>query len=256
MIHETAIIDPAAKLGNNVEVGAYSIIGADVEIGDGTVVGSHVVIKGPTRIGKENHIYQFSSIGEAPQDKKYAGEPTLLEIGDRNTIREFCTFNRGTVQDIGTTKLGDDNWVMAYVHIAHDCVIGNNCILANNAALAGHVIVGDWVICGGYSKIHQFCKIGDHAFLGFDSGLHQDVPPYVTVAQNPAKPYGINSEGLRRRGFTSDQIRNIKKAYRILYRSNLKLDEAKSQLTELADTGGEVKVLLDFLEQSSRGIVR
>ena len=256
MIHETAIIDPAAKLGNNVEVGAFSIIVADVEIGDCTVVGSHVVIKGPTRIGKENHIYQFSSIGEAPQDKKYAGEPTLLEIGDRNTIREFCTFNRGTVQDIGTTKLGNDNWVMAYVHIAHDCVIGNNCILANNAALAGHVIVGDWVICGGYSKIHQFCKIGDHAFLGFDSGLHQDVPPYVTVAQNPAKPYGINSEGLRRRGFTSDQIRNIKKAYRILYRSNLKLDEAKSQLAELADADGEVKVLLDFLEQSSRGIVR
>jgi UDP-N-acetylglucosamine acyltransferase len=256
MIHETAIIDPAAKLGANVEVGAYSIIGADVEIGDDTVIGSHVVIKGPTRIGKENHIYQFSSIGEAPQDKKYAGEPTLLEIGDRNTIREFCTFNRGTVQDIGTTKLGNDNWVMAYVHIAHDCVIGNNCILANNAALAGHVIVGDWVICGGYSKIHQFCKIGDHAFLGFDSGLHQDVPPYVTVAQNPAKPYGINSEGLRRRGFTSEQIRNIKKAYRILYRSNLKLDEAKSQLAELVEADGEVAVLLEFLEQSSRGIVR
>lgn len=256
MIHETAIIDPAAKLGSNVEIGAYSIIGADVEIGDDTVVGPHVVIKGPTRIGKENHIYQFSSIGEAPQDKKYAGEPTLLEIGDRNTIREFCTFNRGTTQDIGTTKLGDDNWVMAYVHIAHDCVIGNNCILANNAALAGHVIVGDWVICGGYSKIHQFCKIGDHAFLGFDSGLHQDVPPYVTVAQNPAKPYGINSEGLRRRGFTAEQIRNIKKAYRILYRSNLKLDEAKAQLQALGEADGEIQVLLDFLEQSSRGIVR
>lgn len=256
MIHETAIIDPAAKIAANVEIGAFTIIGADVEIGEGTTIGPHVVIKGPTRIGKDNHIYQFSSIGEAPQDKKYDGEPTLLEIGDRNTIREFCTFNRGTIQDIGTTKLGNDNWVMAYVHIAHDCVIGNNCILANNAALAGHVIVGDWVICGGYSKIHQFCKIGDHAFLGFDSGLHQDVPPYVTVAQNPAKPYGINSEGLRRRGFTPEQVRNIKKAYRVLYRSNLKLDEAREQLQEMAKTESEVKVLVDFLEQSSRGIVR
>ncbi|HEA26443.1 MAG TPA: acyl-ACP--UDP-N-acetylglucosamine O-acyltransferase, partial [Ectothiorhodospiraceae bacterium] len=203
LIHPTAIIDPTAKIGSDVEIGAFSIIGANVEIGDETWIGPHVVIKGPTTIGKQNKIYQFSSIGEDPQDKKYADEPTRLEIGDRNLIREFCTFNRGTAQDRGTTSVGDDNWIMAYVHLAHDCVIGNNTILANNAGLAGHVHVGDFTILGGYTVVHQFCSFGKHSITAMGSVVFKDVPPYLTISGYPAKPYGLNSEGLKRRGFTS-----------------------------------------------------
>lgn len=256
MIHPTAIIDPNAKLAAGVSVGAYSTIGPDVVIGDGTVIGSHVTIEGPTVIGRENRIFQFASIGAAPQDKKYAGEPTRLVIGDRNTIREFCTFNRGTPQDRNETTIGNDNWVMAYVHVAHDCVVGNNVILANNTTLAGHVHVGDWAILGGFTKVHQFCHIGAHAFSGMDSGLNQDLPPYVTCSGMPARPVGINSEGLKRRGYSADQIRNIKRAYKILYRSGLRLEDAKSQLQELASGNTEVQTFLDFISISARGIIR
>lgn len=255
-IHPTAIIDSTALIADNVSIGPYSIIGADVVIGEGTEIGPHVVIHGPTRIGKNNKIFQFNSLGEMPQDKKYAGEPTLLEIGDGNTIREFCTFNRGTSQDSGITKVGDNNWIMAYVHLAHDVMVGDNCILANNAALAGHVKVGDWAILGGYTKVHQFCWIGEHSFCGFDTGLHQDVPPYVTVAGNPAVPRGINSEGLRRRGYTDDDIRAVKQAYRWLYRSNLKLDEAREKMTELAQEAPVLESMIEFISRPNRGIVR
>lgn len=255
-IHPTAIIDPAATLAADVRVGAYSIIGADVEIGAGTTVGPHVTIEGPTRIGRDNRIFQFCSLGAAPQDKKYADEPTTLVIGDRNTIREFCTFNRGTAQDRGETTIGDDNWVMAYVHIAHDCVVGNNVILANCATLAGHVYIGDWAILGGFSKVHQFCHVGAHAFSGMDTGLNQDLPPYVTASGMPARPVGINSEGLKRRGFTADQVRNVKRAYKILYRQGLRLEEARDRITELAEGNDELRVFADFLEHSERGIIR
>ena len=256
MIHPTAIVDSAAKLADDVEVGAYSVIGPDVEIGSGTVIGPHVTVEGPTVIGKDNRFYQFSSIGAAPQDKKYAGEPTRLVIGDRNTIREFCTFTRGTAQDRGETTLGNDNWIMAYVHIAHDCVVGNNVILANTATLAGHVHVGDYAILGGFSKVHQFCHIGAHAFCGMDSGLNQDVPPYVTASGMPARPVGINSEGLKRRGFGAEQIRNIKRAYKTLYRSGLRLSEAQERLESQAKEHEELKLFVDFLAASSRGIIR
>lgn len=255
-IHPTAVIDPSAQVADDVSIGAYSIVGADVSIDSGTEIGPHVVIQGPTRIGKNNRIFQFNSIGEQPQDKKYAGEPTLLEIGDGNTVREFCTFNRGTTQDGGVTKVGNNNWIMAYVHLAHDVMIGDNCILANNTALAGHVHIGDWAILGGYTKIHQFCWVGSHAFCGFDSNVHQDVPPYVTAAGAPAVPRGINSEGLRRRDFSQEQIREIKQAYRNLYRSNLKLDEAREKIAEQAAKEDAIKPLLEFISQSNRGIVR
>ncbi|NNM80331.1 MAG: acyl-ACP--UDP-N-acetylglucosamine O-acyltransferase, partial [Gallionella sp.] len=202
MIHQTAIVHPDAKLASDVEIGAYTLIGAHVEIASGTVVGPHVVINGHTRIGKNNRIFQFSSLGEIPQDKKYANEPTRLEIGDNNTIREFCTFNLGTVQDAGVTRMGDDNWIMAYVHIAHDCQVGSHTIMANGATLGGHVHVGDWVFLGGLSGVHQFVRIGAHAMTGFQTRLAQDLPPYVTVAGNPAEAHGINSEGLKRRGFS------------------------------------------------------
>lgn len=256
MIHATAIVDSAAKLAPDVQVGAYSIIGPGVEIGAGTIVGPHVTIEGPTRIGVQNHFYQFSSIGAAPQDKKYAGEPTTLHIGDRNTFREFCTLNRGTAQDRGETRIGNDNWVMAYVHIAHDCVIGDNTILANGATLAGHVIVGDWAILGGFTKVHQFCHIGAHSFCGMDTGLNQDLPPYVTASGMPAKPVGINSEGLKRRNFTAEQILNIKRAYRTIYRSGLRLQEACAELQVMAADNPEVRLFLDFIEKSDRGIIR
>ncbi len=259
LIHPTAIIDPTAKIGSDVEIGAYSIIGANVEIGDETWIGPHVVIKGPTTIGKQNKIYQFSSIGEDPQDKKYAGEPTRLEIGDRNLIREFCTFNRGTAQDRGTTSVGNDNWIMAYVHLAHDCIIGNNTILANNAGLAGHVHVGDFTILGGYTVVHQFCSFGKHSITAMGSVVFKDVPPYLTVSGYPAKPYGLNSEGLKRRGFTSDAMKGLKKAYKILYRSGLTLRDAQAQLAELAEEIPEVAEFCSFLEQNEekgRGIVR
>lgn len=256
MIDPRAVVDPKASLADDVEVGPFSVIGAGVEIGPGTVIGPHVVIMGPTRIGRDNRIFQFSSIGDAPQDKKYAGEPTRLEIGDRNMIREFCTINRGTAQDAGVTRIGDDNWIMAYVHMAHDCMVGNQTIMANCVTLAGHVHVGDYAILGGFTKVHQFCHIGAHSFCGMDTGLNRDLPPYVTASGMPAAPKGINSEGLRRRGYTVAQIRNIKRAYRLLYRQGLSLEDATTELRSLANEAPEVAPFVTFLEQSTRSIVR
>ncbi|QLQ25483.1 MAG: acyl-ACP--UDP-N-acetylglucosamine O-acyltransferase [Dechloromonas sp.] len=256
MIHPAAIVDSGARIGANVDIGPYSIIGPDVEIGDDTEIGPHVVIKGHTRIGRENRIFQFCSLGEMPQDKKYAGEPTRLEIGDRNTIREFCTFNLGTVQGGGVTSLGDDNWIMAYVHIAHDCHVGNKTIFANGASLAGHVTVDDLVIFGGFTGVHQFCRIGAHVITAASSLVLQDVPPYLMVAGNTAQPYGIHVEGLRRRGFTSEAITELKRAYRTLYKSGLLLEEAKGKLAEQAKTQPDVQLMVDFLETSKRGIIR
>jgi UDP-N-acetylglucosamine acyltransferase len=259
-IHPTAIVEPGAEIHATAEVGAYSIIGANVVIGARTRVGPHVVIDGKTTIGEDNVFYQFSSIGAPPQDKKYAGEPTLLEIGDRNTIREFCTFNRGTVQDVGVTRLGNDNWIMAYVHLAHDCQIGNHTIFANNAQLAGHVQVDDWAIMGGFSNVHQFCKIGAHAMVGMSTSLTQDVPPYVILSGNPAQAHGINSEGLKRRGFSRDAITAIRHAYKVLYKSGLTLEEAKAALHAQEQSepefAAELKLIRDFLQNVSRGIVR
>ena len=256
MIHPTAIVDPGARIGANVAIGPYSIIGPDVEIGDNTEVGPHVVIKGHTRIGRDNHIFQFCSLGEIPQDKKYAGEPTRLEIGDRNTSREFCTFNLGTVQGGGLTSIGDDNWLMAYAHIAHDCHVGNKTIFANGASLAGHVTVDDWVIFGGFTGVHQFCRIGAHVITAASSLVLQDVPPYLMVAGNTAQPYGIHVEGLKRRGFTSEAISELKRAYRTLYKSGLLLEEAKAQLADQARTAPDVQRMVDFLASSKRGIIR
>ena len=256
MIHATAIVDPGARIGSNVAIGPFSIIGPDVEIGDNTEIGSHVVIKGHTRIGRENRIFQFCSLGEIPQDKKYAGEPTRLEIGDRNTIREFCTFNLGTVQGGSLTSIGDDNWLMAYAHIAHDCHVGNKTIFANGASLAGHVTVDDWVIFGGFTGVHQFCRIGAHVITAASSLVLQDVPPYLMVAGNTAQPYGIHVEGLKRRGFTSEAISELKRAYRTLYKSGLLLEEAKAQLADQARTAPDVQRMVDFLASSKRGIIR
>ncbi|HRH14225.1 MAG TPA: acyl-ACP--UDP-N-acetylglucosamine O-acyltransferase [Azonexus sp.] len=256
MIHPAAIVDSAARIGANVEIGPYSIIGPDVEIGDDTEIGPHVVIKGHTRIGRENRIFQFCSLGEMPQDKKYAGEPTRLEIGDRNTIREFCTFNLGTVQGGGVTSVGDDNWIMAYVHIAHDCHVANKTIFANGASLAGHVTVDDLVIFGGFTGVHQFCRIGAHVITAASSLVLQDVPPYLMVAGNSAQPYGIHVEGLKRRGFTSEAITELKRAYRTLYKSGLLLEEAKGKLAEQAKTQPDVQLMVDFLATSKRGIIR
>ncbi len=256
MIHATAIVSATAKIADDVEIGAYSIIGDNVEIGSGTRIDSHVVINGPTIIGNDNHIYQFASIGDDPQDKKYANEPTRLAIGDRNTIREFCTISRGTIQDEGLTTFGDDNWIMAYVHIAHDCRVGSNTIMANNTTLAGHVHVGDWVIMGGFSGAHQFCHIGAHAFLGMYTGVNRDVPAYVMVSGNPGVPRGINSEGLKRRGFDADQIRNIKNAYRVIYRDSLKLTEAITDLEQRLATQPELGILINSLRSTERGIIR
>ena len=256
MIHATAIVDPGAELGRNVTVEAYAIIGAGVEIGDGTTVGSHAVIKGPTAIGRDNRIYQFASIGDDPQDKKYGGEPTRLVIGDRNTIREFCTLNRGTAQDQGVTRIGDDNWIMAYVHVAHDCQVGNDNVLANNTTLAGHVRVGSHSILGGFSGAHQFCQIGSYAFLGMYSGLTRDVPSYCMVSGRPAVPKGINSEGLRRHGFSDEQIRNIRRAYRTLYRSGLKLEEALARIEPDVAGQPELGEFVSSIRAATRGIVR
>jgi len=258
-IHPTALVDAGARLGENVTVGAYSVIGADVEIGVGTWVGPHVVINGPTRIGRDNNIFQFSSLGEMPQDKKYAGEPTRLEIGDRNTIREFCTFNRGTAQDAGVTRVGNDNWIMAYVHLAHDCQIGDHTIFANNAQLAGHVHVGDWAILGGFTVVHQFVRIGAHCITGMGSILLQDVPPFITAAGNPVAPHGINSEGLKRRGYAPDTIAGLRRAYKTLYRSGHKLEDAVAAIAAEAQTQGDLApltVLSDFLAAPGRGIIR
>jgi len=255
-IHSTAIIDSKAELDSSVEVGAYSIIGAGVKVGANTQIGSHVVLKGPTTIGKNNQIFQFSSLGEQPQDKKYKDEPTTLEIGDNNTIREFCTFNRGTVQDKGVTKIGNDNWIMAYVHIAHDCTIGNNTIFANNASLAGHVDVHDYAILGGFTLVHQFCKIGAHVITAVNTVVFKDIPPYVTAAGYDAKPHGINAEGLKRRGYSPEAITQIKRAYKALYRNSLTLEEAKIELAEMQKKCNEITLLTDFLNVSTRGIVR
>ncbi len=253
-IHPTAIVDPAAELAGDVEIGAYTLIGPKVSIGAGSRVGPHCVIEGPTRIGKENRIWQFCSLGAAPQDKKYAGEDTWLEIGDGNTIREFSTFNRGTAQDAGVTRVGNDNWFMAYVHLAHDCQIGDHTIFANNAQLAGHVHVGDWAILGGFTVVHQFVHIGVHAISGMGSILFKDLPAYVTCAGNPATPHGINSEGLKRRGFTPAQVENVRRAYKTLYKSALTLEEAKKELA--LQSAPEVDELLRFLAAANRGIMR
>ncbi len=259
-IHPSAIVDPRAQLDSSVQVGAYSIIGAHVQIDAGTVVGPHVVIEGHTRIGRDNTFFQFSSIGAAPQDKKWAGEPTRLEVGDRNTIREFCTFNVGTAQDAGVTRLGDDNWISAYVHLAHDCQVGSNTIFSNNAQLAGHVHIGDWVILSGYANVHQFCKIGPHAFVGMSTSLTQDVPPYVLLSGNPASAHGVNIEGLKRRGFTRAQIDGVRAAYKLIYRSNLTLEEAKLQLAQLGqdmpEAAEQIGAMRQFLYTTTRGIVR
>ena len=256
MIHPTAIVSDAASIADDVQIGPYSIIGDNVEIGRGTRIDGHAVVNGPTTIGEDNHIYQFASIGDDPQDKKYADEPTTLKIGDRNTIREFCTISRGTTQDKGETILGDDNWIMAYVHIAHDCVIGNRTIMANNATLAGHVHVGDWVIFGGFSGAHQFCKVGAHSFIGMYAGVNRDVPAYVTASGTPGAPRGINSEGLKRRGFSAEQIRNIKDAYRLVYRKGLKLSEAIDEIAARSESQPELQIFLDSLRSSDRGIIR
>lgn len=255
-IHSTAVVSDDATIEEGVEIGAYAVIGDGVEIGRDTRIGSHVVINGPTTIGCENHIYQFASIGDDPQDKKYAGEPTRLTIGDRNTIREYCTISRGTTQDLGETVLGNDNWIMAYVHIAHDCTVGNNTIMANNATLAGHVHVGDWAILGGFTGIHQFCRIGAHSFLGMFSVVNRDVPAYTTVAGHPAAPKGINSEGLKRREFSPEQIRNIKNAYRLVFRQGRKLAEAIDEIAERVASQPELELFLESLRSSERGLVR
>ena len=256
MTHPSAIIHPEARLGANVAVGPYSIIGEHVEIGDNTRIGPHVVISGHTRIGCDNNIFQFCSIGEIPQDKKYAGEPTRLEIADRNTIREFCTFNLGTIQDGGVTRVGDDNWIMAYVHIAHDCRVGNRTTFANNAQLAGHVHIDDWAILGGYTGVHQFCRIGAHTMTAVGTVVLQDVPPYVMAAGNTATPFGINAEGLKRRGFSADALLALKRAYRTLYKSGLMLEEARVKLEDEVKLHPEVQPILDFLAVSKRGIIR
>jgi len=260
LVHPTAIVDPKAQLDDSVEVGAYSIIGPSVKIGARTKIGPHVVISGNTTIGCDNIFFQFSSIGGAPQDKKYDGEDTRLEIGDRNLIREFCTFNLGTAQDAGVTRIGSDNWLLAYVHIAHDCTVGNNTIFSNNASLAGHVHVGDWVIMSGFAAVHQFCKIGEHAFVGMTTSLTQDVPPFVLVSGNPAAAHGINIEGLKRRGFTRQQISDLRNAYKLIYKSGLTLEEAKSALAEAesesSETTSHLRSMREFLDRSARGIIR
>jgi UDP-N-acetylglucosamine acyltransferase len=256
LIHQTAIVDPKARIADGVEIGPYSIVGPNVEIGANTVIGPHVVIDGHTRIGADNKIFQFCSIGAAPQDKKYAGEETRLEIGDRNTIRESCTFNLGTVQDGGLTKVGNDNWIMAYVHVAHDCMIGNNVIFANSVQLAGHVHVGDFVILGGLSGVHQFVRIGAHAMAGMTTSLSQDLPPYVMASGNPAEARGMNFEGLRRRGFSDEGIAALRRAYKSLYKSGLRLEEARVAIAAEQDAHPELRPLVDFISVAGRGIVR
>lgn len=256
MIHPTAIVAPGARLAAGVTVGAYAIIGPQVEVGEGTWIGPHVVIEGRTRIGRANRIFQFASIGAPPQDKKYAGEDTAVEIGDGNTIREYVTINRGTARDAGVTRVGDDNWIMAYVHFAHDCQIGSHTIFANACELAGHVHVADWAVLGATTLVHQFVRIGAHSFTGMGTYLDRDLPPYVRAAGNMAKPYGINSVGLRRRGFGEEAIAALKHAYRTLYRCGLALPEARRSLETQAREHPEVRSLAEFLGASVRGIIR
>jgi UDP-N-acetylglucosamine acyltransferase len=259
-VHASAIVDPQAELAAGVDVAAYAVIGAGVKIGAGTRIGAHCVIEGPTTIGADNVIFPHAALGGAPQDMKYRGEPTELHIGDRNTIREFCTFNRGTAQDVGITRIGDDNWIMAYVHLAHDVQLGNRTILANNATLAGHVHVGDWAIIGGLTGVHQFCHIGAHAMVGFQARISQDVPPFMMVEGNPLEVRGFNAEGLRRRGFSRERIALVKQMHRLLYRDGLTLERARESIEALRGSveGGDadVQLLLDFLAASTRGIAR
>lgn len=256
LIHPTAIIDSKAQLDSSVKVGAYSVIGANVQIDANTEIGSHVVIEGHTTIGQDNKIFQFSSLGAQPQDKKYRNEPTKLIIGNRNTIREFTTFNTGTVTGIGETRVGDDNWLMAYVHLAHDCVVGNHTIFANNTSLAGHVEVGDYVVLGGYTLIFQFCRIGAYAMTAFAAGVHKDVPPYFMASGYRAEPAGLNSEGMRRNGFTAEQIANVKKAYKAIYMQDLSLNDAKAKIAEMRQESNELEILREFINSSKRGIIR
>ncbi len=256
MIHPTAIVDPSAIIANDVTIGPYSIIGADVEIGAGSTIESHVVIKGPTKIGKNNKIYQFSSVGEEPQDKKFTDEITRLEIGDNNLIRENVTINRGTAQGGGLTKIGNDNWIMAYVHIAHDCIVGNENILANNASLAGHVIIDDFVILGGFTLISQFNTMGSYSFSAMGSVISRNVPPYVLVSGHMAKPIGINVEGLRRRQFSDLQIKNVRKAYKLIYRTGLGIETAQTQIESIEQEETELSVIVQFLDKQEGGIIR
>lgn len=256
MIDPRAIVAPDADIAEGVEIGAFSVIGGGVRIGAGTWVGPHAVINGPTTLGRDNKVFQFASVGDAPQDKKYRGEPTRLEVGDRNVFREFCSINRGTVGGRGVTRIGNDCLFMAYSHVAHDCTVGDHCVMSNCTALAGHVDIGDWVILSGYAGIHQFCKVGAHAFLANNAAVTRDVPPYLLVAGSPAEPKGVNSEGLKRRGFDAAQIANIKAAYRVFYRSGLKLAEAQERLTELAATQPEIRPFVEFLGASERSIIR
>lgn len=255
MIHPQAIIDPDAKIGKNVQIGAFSVIGAGVEIGSETWIGPHVVINGPTRLGINNRVYQFSSIGESPQHLGYHGEPTWLEIGDRNIIREYCTLNRGTVGGGGITRLGNDNFIMAYCHVAHDCQVGNHTIFANGTSLAGHVRVEDRVIFGGFSMIHQFCRVGAHSMTGINTVTFKDIPPYLLVAGNTAEPHGLNVRGLKRRNFSEQAIESLRQAYKLIYKSGLRLNEATEQL-ERGAANPEVRYFLDFIKKSERGIVR
>ena len=261
-IHPTAIVDAAAELDGSVEVGAYSLIGPHVRIGAGTRIGPHCVIEGRTTIGRDNQIFQFNSLGAVPQDKKYAGEPCELIIGDRNVIREFCTFNIGTAQDVGQTRIGDDNWIMAYVHLAHDCQVGNHTIFANSSQLAGHVHVGDWVILGGFTVVHQFCRLGAHSFTAMNSLLFADLPPFVMCQGQPAQARSMNFEGLRRRGFDAESIRAVKAMHKLLYRDGLTLAQAQGSIAELARSTEQVKEVVElmtaFLDQADpqRGIVR
>ncbi len=257
MIHPSAQIDPSARIGANVRIGAFSVIGAEVEIGDGTEIASHVVIHGPTRIGRNNRVFAFAAIGGEPQDKKYGGERVALEIGDRNTFREFCTVNRGTGSGGGITRIGHDNWFLAYTHVAHDCLVGDHCVFSNNATLAGHVTVGHHVILSGFAGVHQFCRIGDHAFIGMGAFVNGDVPPFLMVAQDGyGRPRGINSEGLKRRGFDADRIGAIKRAYRTLYVSGAPLADARAQLAPLADEAPDVRAMLDFIAAGERPLLR
>ncbi len=259
-IHATALVDPRAELDASVAVGPYTVIGPHVKVGAGTTIGAHCVIEGHTTIGRDNRIFQFASLGAAPQDKKYAGEPTQLLVGDRNTVREFCTFNTGTAQDSGITRIGNDNWVMAYVHIAHDCQVGDQTILANNATLAGHVHLGDWAIIGGLTGVHQFVKIGAHVMAGFASAVTQDVPPFMTVDGNPLAVRGFNAEGLRRRGFTPARLAAVKQMHRLLYRQGKTLEDASREIAALAadmpDAKADVEMMSAFLAGVTRGIVR
>ena len=256
MIHPTAIVDEEARIGSGVSIGPYSVIGSDVEIGEDTWIGPHVVINGPTRIGRGNRIYQFNSIGDVPQDKKFEGETSSLEIGDGNTIREYCTLNRGTRHGGSITRVGNDNWIMAYVHIAHDCQVGSRVVMANNATLAGHVTIGDDAILGGFTLVHQFCAVGAHAFTAMGTAIGKDVPPYMMVAGQPASTRGLNVEGLKRRGFDATTMRALRDAYRIVYRSGLKAEEAIEKLGGAGAEVPEIRALAEFIRTSSRGIVR